>query len=166
MRLTDAGSAGWSWQVGVKTAWNRAAVHGNVVTMRLLFAFIWMLSAVSLAGCGPATDRCDCLVCERAVQLEVVDARGNAVSDFWVEAIVNGERVGQPEECDVAVREQNRCSFGFVVGTYHVVVSAPGFETREVMVRVADQSGGAACCTACLRGKEITLALTSTESAP
>lgn len=130
---------------------------------RALVSLFAVFAGVALAACVPPGGRCPCFVCDQAVSLTVVDTDGLPVNTFVVEAIVNGASIGEPSGCGVDERNGNSCSFGAEIGTYHLIVSAPGYETRESMVRVAEVGGGDLCCRACLRGRELTLELTPLE---
>lgn len=127
-----------------------------------LFSPLVVLCA--LAGCSAGTAECTCQPCVvgAAVTLSVIDARtGAPVTTFLVDATVNGVPMGQPASCEEDAREGNACVFGDEGGLYHLVVGAPGYETREVLVRQADQGVGDLCCDGrvCLTSEEITVAL-------
>jgi len=104
---------------------------------------------------------CECFFADRAVTLVVVDdATARGVDDFFVEAIVNDVPIGEPPECNARFREGNTCSFGEEPGIYHVIVRAPGYETREAVARVAEEADSDLCCNALLASKNIEIALT------
>lgn len=127
--------------------------------IRRLASLVLASAALLVAACAPPPPFCECFVCERAVTMSVVDLDGRAVDAFVVEAIVNDVPQGQPEECAPEGRIANSCSFGAEIGVYHLIVSAPGFKSREVVVRLAEEGAGDICCQACLRGREITVEL-------
>jgi hypothetical protein len=95
------------------------------------------------------------------VNLRVLDAVNDApLEDFVLEAVVNGAPRGVPEGCRPEERNGNTCSFGLETGIYHLVVAAPGYATREALVRLAEPgSGGEQCCRICLLSEETTVRL-------
>jgi hypothetical protein len=114
----------------------------------------------ALVGCTGGFE-CECFFADRAVTLTVVDAvTQRGIDDFFVELIVNEEPRGEPAECNARFREGNTCSFGDEPGRYHVIVRAPGFETREAVARVAEEANSELCCNALLSAKSIELQLT------
>lgn len=123
----------------------------------VLAAFVVVLG---LPSCGPGQTDCMCLPCTTAVTLTVIDGRtGGPITTFVLDALLNGDPIGQPPECSEETRTGNSCSFGQEPGLYHLVVGAPGYETRETLVRQPDQGSGDICCRACLSSQEITLEL-------
>lgn len=124
-----------------------------------------LLVVTALGACSPTP--CECTPCEpsSAVLLSVIDGRTTApVSTFLVDATVNGVPLGEPAACSLERRENNTCLFGEVSGLYHLVVTAPGYETRELVVRQAGQGGSDRCCLECLRPSEVTLSLDPLEA--
>jgi len=143
-----------------------AAGRINVMNLRLprpLWAWVQLVCAlVSAAGCAPGVgELCECFPCTAAVNLRVLDAvNGAPLEDFVLEAIVNGSLRGVPEGCRPEERNGNTCSFGLETGIYHLVVAAPGYATREALVRLAEPgSGGEQCCRICLLSEETTVRL-------
>lgn len=116
---------------------------------------------VASAACGPGPGSlCQCSPCTAAITLTVVDARDNtAIDNFSIEAVANGTPLGEPNGCRAEDRTDNTCSFGLETGLYHLVVTAPGYATREAVVRLAEPGGGDLCCRACLNSEETTLGL-------
>ncbi|MCP4503728.1 MAG: hypothetical protein GY822_27695 [Deltaproteobacteria bacterium] len=105
---------------------------------------------------------CECVVCieDGAVLLSVEDSTGNEVEDFVVELVLNEVSVGQPANCTPEERDgSNSCTFGSELGFYHIIVTAPGYERRELAVRVFDEGQREVCCRACLSAREVTVSL-------
>ena len=130
----------------------------------VLFSALLGLGAAFVGGgCpggGPQTE-CECIVCSDAVLLSVSDAEsGQPLEDFRVEVIYNGVPQGEPAACAAESRTDNVCGFGADPGLYHAIVSAPGYETREVVARVASEAASELCCLACLVPREIAIQLT------
>lgn len=118
----------------------------------------------ALLGCTPGGGECMCFLCEPsgAVTLTVLDARTQGpLTTFVVDGTVNGVPLGQPSPCRAENREGNACTFGDEGGLYHLVVGAPGYETREVLVRQADGGAGDLCCDqpVCLASARVTVSL-------
>ena len=107
-------------------------------------------------------EECPCTVCGDAVELVVEEEdTGAPISDFVVEVIYNDRPSGEPGDCSVNARDgANSCSFGNDSGIYHVIVSAPGFETREALVRIAEEGSSEICCDRCLSQRNLTVGLT------
>jgi hypothetical protein len=137
---------------------------GSFLRASLSATAVLLVVALSLAlpTCGPPTDACTCFLCESAVYLEVSDAiSGAPVTDFVVEAILNDVAVGEPDECTSEMRDPTyACSFGESAGVYHVIVRAPGYDTVEGVVRIAEEDESELCCRACLSAKPLLLAMT------
>lgn len=115
----------------------------------MLRAFV-LLSATSLwlgvlAACPTGT--CECFVCvpNQAVTMSVLDEDGTPLTDWLMDATVDGAVVDDIGSCDPANRATNTCSFGSDLGVYHVVVRAPGFVDKELSVRSAAASGQNCC---------------------
>ena len=100
------------------------------------------------------------MLCDGAVGLAVDDADTNeGITNFVVEVIHNGDPMGEPIECQGRAEDSNSCIFGQDVGIYHVIVRAPGYDTREAVVRIADEGSSEICCSACLSAKPLQLKL-------
>jgi hypothetical protein len=115
---------------------------------RALCTFVLLALLPALAAC-PGTlppPNCPCQLSTTAVQLTVVDAvTGDAVENFAVEHLINGEPRGVPENCDQETRTGNFCEFGLELGVYDLIVTAPGYATRETRARQFARSGDACC---------------------
>lgn len=128
---------------------------------RALLAVLTVLG-LGLAGCpgDVPNPQCPCTPCSTAVELTVVDGQdGGAIESFVIEALLNGEAIGTPAGCAPEDRTANFCAFGFETGVYDLVVSAPGYETRETRVRQPERGSGDLCCRACLSPRLVTLEL-------
>lgn len=150
-------------------SWSRrlasVAAHGRAASTVLVV--VGMAALAVLAACtGGAGTPCPCTICQTstAVLLTVTDDEtGSGIDDFFVEVLRDGEpEQGSPEplDCMEAFRDGNECGFGTGPGVYHVIVSAPGYETREAVVRVAAETNSDLCCRACLSAKPLRMALT------
>lgn len=127
-------------------------------------ALLSALVVTALLGCTPGARECACFPCDvnGVVRLSVRDGpTGGPLSTFVVDATVNGTSIGEPPTCAVEARGgDSSCTFGDEGGLYHLVVGAPGYETREVLVRQPDAAGDL-CCNQpiCLTLEEVTVAL-------
>jgi hypothetical protein len=132
-----------------------ARAHRRVSAWGLAFAAL-----LAVVGCTGGFE-CECFFADRAVTLTVIDAATQrGIDDFFVELIVNEQARGEPVECNARFRDGNTCSFGDEPGRYHVIVRAPGFETREAVTRIAEEANSELCCNALLSSKRIDLQLT------
>ncbi len=127
-----------------------------------------LLVGLALSACSTGGD-CPCLLCEpgAAVTLTVTDgSTGAPITTFLVDVAVNDVPLGEPPACSEEQRAGNEfCSFGDDTGLYHLVVAAPGYETREALVRQGEPGGGGLCCrNVCLTAQSITVALDPLES--
>jgi hypothetical protein len=113
--------------------------------MRALVVVLALAPFVASANCGTGGGQCPCPACAGAVSLTVTDEAGNGLTDWLMEATLNGVPVDDFGACAPQNRVGSNCVFGQESGMYHVVVRAAGFETREIAVRVAAPSG-ADCC--------------------
>ena len=122
------------------------------------------LCLLALTGC-PGLNVCECFLCESAVVLTVVeDNTENAVDDFFVEVVRDGQAEGEPVTCQANFRDDNSCAFGEGPGVYVIIISAPGYETLEVSTRVAAEAESEICCRACLSSKAVRAKLTPSPS--
>ena len=130
-------------------------------TPGFLLIFWAMMMCAYVAGCVDGlSNECGCLLCDGAVGLTVDDAETQeGITNFVVEVVLNGESIGQPTACATRAEDSNSCVFGQDIGVYHVIVRAPGYETREAMVRIADEGSSEICCSACLSPKPLQLKL-------
>lgn len=122
-----------------------------------------LLVVLALSGCSTDGD-CACLLCEpgSAVTLTVVDgSTGGPITTFLLDVAVNDTRIGEPPSCTEEQRAGDEfCSFGDDTGLYHLVVAAPGYQTREAVVRQGEPGGGDLCCrNVCLTPQDLTVAL-------
>jgi hypothetical protein len=126
---------------------------------------LFLLALGSVLGCTGAEDsECFCFACDPSgvVRLTVVDGpTGAPVSTFRVDVSFHGAALGEPPACTSEARAgENACAFGERGGLYHVVVVAPGYAPREVLVRQPEPPGDV-CCNqpVCLQQRAVTVAL-------
>lgn len=121
--------------------------------MTSVFVGAASLSAALLvagADCTGGEEDAFCFLCNQAISLTVTDAQTGAVlTDYHVELILDEEPLGFVSNCESDVRTTDECTFGDVLGIYHLVVSAEGYKTRESIVRVAGFPGDT-CNRACI----------------
>lgn len=136
--------------------------------MRRLAAPLLVLGTALFAGVFAACPgdivpvACECTPCSVAIELTVVDAVSNGpITNFEIEVVLNDQAVGTPNGCQVEDREGNFCAFGFETGIYDLIVTAPGYGTREARVRQPERGSGNLCCQACLSPRLLTLGLDS-----
>lgn len=127
--------------------------------LRVFVALASLLVAAACPGSLPPPE-CECFPCSTAVQLTVVDGEdGTALNNFEIELILNGEARGTPAGCFSEDRTGNFCEFGSETGVYHMVVTAPGYATREARLRQPERGTGDLCCRACLSARVLTVEL-------
>jgi hypothetical protein len=133
-----------------------------MVLFRVFSIGLSLLCLVAPLACvdGGNGNECECFICESAVALAVIDKdTQEGITNFSVELIWNGTPLGEPFRCQDRAEDSSTCSFGEEPGIYHVIVQAPGYETREGLVRVADEGDSEICCAACLAAKVLRLEL-------
>lgn len=119
------------------------------------------LASVALLATGSDCSnlgQCECFPCQSAVVLNVFDEDSQPLSDWVVEATLDGLPV-DVSACDEAVRiSPGTCSFGSETGVYRITVQAPGFQTRQLAARFAARSGED-CCSCLPVGATVTAIL-------
>jgi uncharacterized protein YigE (DUF2233 family) len=107
-----------------------------------------VVSCLALAALGSTCGnlgQCECFPCQSAIVLNVFDEDSQPLTNWSIEASVDGAPV-DTTPCAPEFRiNPAGCSFGFETGVYRITVQSPGFRTRQIAARFAAQSGEDCC---------------------
>jgi hypothetical protein len=125
-------------------------------------ALLGLVGGIALPACPNVGAECLCIACGTAINLNVVDADGNAIADWDVEATVDGQSVDTSSCTPGARAGANSCTFGFETGVYVIVIRSP-FEEQEIAARFASTAADDCCNFGCI-GRSTNVVATLTES--